>query len=118
MMNETTTTWCDLPEQLQQFADLFIERIKSKHKIYVRDCEKLGQDIPLECISVGIEDFTAAPGEIPGINLHDKAELIVSGLLWALCNAGLIEPADNGRYKLTKHRSLHKRLKEKLVGTP
>lgn len=107
-----------LCERLQEFADLFIKRVESKHKRNVHDIEKLGQDIPLEDISVGIEDFTAAPGEIPRINLHDNAEQIVKGLLWDLCCANLIEPAGKGRYKLIKHRTLYNRLIKKLGNTP
>ena len=113
-MNETITTLSGLPEELKQFANLFIEKVKSKHKRNVCDCV----DIPLERIPIRIEEFTASPGEIPGINLHDKPELVVSTFIGELCNAVLIEPADGGGYKLIKHRLLYNCLRKKLGNTP
>ena len=116
-MNETIATWCDLSKEEQMFADVFIEIVEAKHRKNVRDREKLGEDIPLENISVGVEDFKALPDKMRGIRRDMEPESTAKSMFWALCNKGEIEPANMGRYRLTKRGILYKRLSKKLAGT-
>ena len=117
-MNETTTTRSDLSEHEQLFGDVIIEIVKGKHKGYERDREKLGEDIPLENIHFGIEDFKACPDKMRGIRRDMEPESTAKWMLWSLCNRNEIKSDNPGRYRLTKHGFLYKRLTEKLASTP
>ena len=100
--------------QERQIEDVFIEIIESKHEKNEQDREKFGEDIPLENISVGIDDFMAFFDKMPEVHHIDELNSKVNGWLWSLSSKGEIEPAGRGRYKPIKHRRLYNRLRKKL----
>ncbi len=124
MMNNTfTKTLSDLPEYEQEFAKAIIDIVESRHKMYVRDRNNLGEDIPLENIHFGVENFENNIG-IPILqeiakrrgNHSGKLEGTARHMLGVYCRIGEIEP-DQGSYTLTKHGELYKRLGKKLAST-
>ena len=115
-MNEPTTTMSDLSAQEQEFAVVLIEIIESIHKKNEREYKKLGENIPLENIHVGIENFKACPDKMRGIRRDMKPESTAKWMLWSLCNRGEIKDSQE-KYKLVKQGNLYKRLVKKIAST-
>ena len=77
-----------------------------------------GEDIPLENISVGIEDLMACYDKMPEVHHIDELKSKLNGWLWSLGNEGEIEGDSLGRYRLAKHGRLYNCLIKKLRHTP
>ena len=104
--------------QERQIEDVFIEIIERQHVKNEQDREKFGEDIPLEKISVGIEDLMACYDKMPEVHHIDELKSKLNGWLWSLGNEGEIKGDSLGRYRLAKHGRLYNRLIKKLRHTP
>ena len=114
-MNETMTTpTSDLPKNERKFADVIIEILAAKYKVY--QAEQL--HVSPENIHFGPDDFKDFPHIMQGIKPYQEVENTVKEMLGSLSWSYREIEASHGGYRLNKDGRLYKHLAEKVASTP
>ena len=122
-MNEIIQTLLDLPEYEQEFAEPIIDIVEKKKRKYDKDYrEGKIEYVPLANIGFSIKDFENHIRILQEIAKRqgksgEAWQRTAERLLGSYCRIGEIRRM-SGYYKLTEHRTLHKRLADKLESTP
>ena len=111
-MNETMTTpTSDLPKNERKFADVIIEIVEAKYKVYQAEHKKLhASPVALENIHFGPDDFKDFPHIMQGIKPYQEVEKTVKEMLGSLSWSYREIEASHGGYRLNKDGRLYKHL--------
>ena len=117
---ESQETMSDWPKDKQEFADVIIKIIESKHRKYEREYRegKESNPVPLADIKICPKCFEDFPHIMQGIRPFQKPESTVQEMLDLFCRNGEIKVHFGKIYMLSKDGLLYRHLTEKLASTP